>query len=420
MKIICMIPARMGSVRCPMKNIRMFNGKPLVVHSIKTAIQSQCFAEIWLNSESSVIGQIAIEKGIQWHNRPDILADNNATSQHFVEEFLRKHDCDYVVMFDPTSPLVSADTVKHFCSWVSGGKYDTILSVEKIESECFLDGTPINFEIDKKTNSQDLTSTEKITWALTAWRKKSFLKTADKNKCGTYNGNVYRFVMPKMEAFDINTETDFDIAEAVGKGMGVPEAYMQKYIYDLNAALNNIEITCRNKTPFSGDINSAISKWSDYVNTAKKHGASVWFCGNGASAAMASHMAIDCMKIGKVRSVAPNDIAAITAIANDIRYEDVFSFQIDGYNTNQYDVLVAISSSGESKNILNAVGAARKHRMSVVTLSAMNKNNTLRNYGDINFYVPVNSYGLAESSHQAILHGWFDNFVHSEGTTSER
>jgi D-sedoheptulose 7-phosphate isomerase len=73
------------------------------------------------------------------------------------------------------------------------------------------------------------------------------------------------------------------------------------------------------------------------------------------------------------------------------------------------DVLVAVSSSGESPNILRA--AEESHRLggAVVTLSAMDPDNTLRKMGSLNFYVPASTYGMAESCHAAILHHWIDH-----------
>ena len=131
------------------------------------------------------------------------------------------------------------------------------------------------------------------------------------------------------------------------------------------------------------------------------------FIGNGGSAAIASHMALDYTKAGNVTSLCLNDMAALTAYSNDNGYEKVFSSQL--YNhLKPHDTLIAISSSGESKNILNAVDYVRDRSIYTVTFSGFDTLNPLRKKGHMNFFVPSNSYGFVEISHLTILHALLD------------
>lgn len=127
------------------------------------------------------------------------------------------------------------------------------------------------------------------------------------------------------------------------------------------------------------------------------------FVGNGGSAAIASHMATDYSKNGLMRASAFNDPAVLTCLANDLGYENVFSFQLD-QQARREDCLIAVSSSGRSANILNAVAAARRAGCAVVTLSGFKPDNPLRALGDLNFYVPSEEYGFVELLHLCILH----------------
>ena len=136
----------------------------------------------------------------------------------------------------------------------------------------------------------------------------------------------------------------------------------------------------------------------------------VFFIGNGASASMASHFAADLAKNGRINTEVFTDLSLITAIANDISYERVFSEPLK-MKMNKGDMLVAISSSGNSPNVLFGVDAAIDRSGIVVTLSAMKENNFLRKKGNLNFYVPAETYGLAETAHAAILHFWMDSLV---------
>ena len=144
------------------------------------------------------------------------------------------------------------------------------------------------------------------------------------------------------------------------------------------------------------------------------------FIGNGGSAGIAGHMAIDFTKNGGVRSVTFNDASSLTCLGNDLGYEQVFSKQVEMQGL-PGDILIAISSSGESKNILNAVTAARKMKAHVISLSGFKPGNALRQMGDINLYVPSSVYGFVETAHQALLHvildtgmGWTIDNAHAQ------
>ena len=141
-------------------------------------------------------------------------------------------------------------------------------------------------------------------------------------------------------------------------------------------------------------------------------GATVYYLGNGASASMASHFAADMAKIGGVRTMVFTDLSLLTAIANDVSYEDVYAEPLKWYMKRK-DMVVVISSSGNSPNIVRAVHQAKELGGTVITISAMSENNAIRKSGDLNFYVPAKTYGFAETAHAAILHFWMDLFVAS-------
>lgn len=139
-------------------------------------------------------------------------------------------------------------------------------------------------------------------------------------------------------------------------------------------------------------------------------GQSVYFIGNGGSAAIASHMATDWMKNGRFRAQCFNDGALVTCLANDYGYERGFSTSINRFGR-RGDLLFAISSSGASPNILKAAQAGTDIGMDVVTLSGFKPDNPLRSKGRINFYVPSERYGIVEIVHLAILHHLLDRLM---------
>ena len=128
----------------------------------------------------------------------------------------------------------------------------------------------------------------------------------------------------------------------------------------------------------------------------------LFFIGNGGSAAIAIHMTADFMKNGGMKTCSMYDGALVTCLGNDYGYEHIFSKQIERLG-DEGDLLVAISSSGNSPNIVNGVKAAQNNDMNVITLSGFGEDNKIRQMGDYNLYVPIKHYGIVESIHNLIL-----------------
>ena len=138
----------------------------------------------------------------------------------------------------------------------------------------------------------------------------------------------------------------------------------------------------------------------DILVQAKKDRAKIIICGNGGSAAIASHVSVDLTKNANIRSVNFNESDLITCFSNDYGYERWIEKAIEFYG-DEGDVFIAISSSGSSKNILRGCKVARKKSFSkVITLSGMNSDNSLRKLGDINLWVDSMAYNHIENIHQ--------------------
>jgi D-sedoheptulose 7-phosphate isomerase len=166
-------------------------------------------------------------------------------------------------------------------------------------------------------------------------------------------------------------------------------------------------------------IDKAFDKWTDFTIRIREQKSTVFLIGNGASASMASHVAADLAKNAHVHTEVFTDLSLITAIANDVSYDEVFAEPLRR-RLKKGDMLVAISSSGQSRNILQAVATAKKLSGIVITLSAMKTENPLRREGELNLYVPAQTYGMAETCHAAILHYWIDKIILQNQTPQER
>ena len=163
------------------------------------------------------------------------------------------------------------------------------------------------------------------------------------------------------------------------------------------------EIEAQDKSGKVTDFSKALKSAIDMIKKAAAKGNQVIFIGNGGSASISSHMAIDFWKNGHIKAVSFNDGAQLTCLGNDFGYEHVFEKPIEFF-AEPGDVLIAISSSGKSENILRGVKAAKAKGCKAITMSGFNKNNPLRKMGDLNFYAPSNSYGFVEITHLAISH----------------
>jgi len=185
----------------------------------------------------------------------------------------------------------------------------------------------------------------------------------------------------------------------------------QQNIRDLSALLVNLSV----RDPQGADLNAneGFARLTELTFQVNSGGGTIYFVGNGASASMASHFAADMAKTGGVRTMVFTDPSLLTSVANDLSYEDVYAEPLKWYMKSK-DMVVAISSSGNSPNIVRAVVQAKKLGGTVITISAMSESNSIRKLGDLNFYVAAKTYGLAETAHAAILHFWMDIFETKE------
>ncbi len=149
----------------------------------------------------------------------------------------------------------------------------------------------------------------------------------------------------------------------------------------------------------------ALDRAAQLLRSAMAAKASVWWVGNGGSAAICSHLAQDTMNKLELKSLFLGDHSLLTCMANDFGYRQVYARPLDRFASAD-DLLIAISSSGNSDNIISCVNLAHEKGMNIITLSGMSKNNKLWNcQSDVSFFLDSVLYGIVEVGHEAILHG---------------
>jgi len=159
-----------------------------------------------------------------------------------------------------------------------------------------------------------------------------------------------------------------------------------EYATEINDSLSEI---------LQSDVDASIK----LIHNAKK----VIIIGNGGSAAIASHMQSDLVKACGIQAMCFYDTPLLTAMSNDYGYSDAYYRQIDLWG-NEGDVLIAISSSGQSQSILYSVARAKVLKLDVITLSGFKEDNPLRSKGNVNFYIPSSDYGYVEMAHSIVCH----------------
>lgn len=176
---------------------------------------------------------------------------------------------------------------------------------------------------------------------------------------------------------------------------------MDTYLSKFSDLISKIEVTDKENKPIEFAV--AIKESVNLVLSCKSTNKKIMLIGNGGSASIASHIAVDLWKNCGIRATAFNDSSLLTCISNDFGYPYVFEKPIEKFS-DEGDVLIAISSSGGSVNILNGVKSAINCDCKVITMSGFKSDNPLRLMGNLNFYVPSYSYGYVEIIHLLLCH----------------
>jgi len=171
--------------------------------------------------------------------------------------------------------------------------------------------------------------------------------------------------------------------------VNISKSFLNDYLENLNKLSNDL------------DKSTLISVSEEIIESVNSKG-SVIIVGNGGSAAIASHVAVDFLKAVGIRAFTFNESSLITCYANDFGYENWVKEALKSH-AQQNDIVILISSSGESLNILNAAKYTRKNNLSLVTFSGFNKNNSLSNLGEFNIWVDSFNYNYVEIIHNQFL-----------------
>lgn len=217
-----MIPARLGSQRVPMKNLRLIDGIPLIQYSIEAAKRAECFDEIYINSEAEIFSEIATDTSILFYKRPENLASNSTINDEFTLDFMKSVEGDVLIQILPTSPLITPEEIRGFVGEMIEKKWDTLVSTIEHQIACVFDTNPINFsKLEPHISSQDMKPVSSYATVLMGWKYAKFLDSM-RNFGFAYhgsNGKTGYFKLSGLTSIDIDNEEDFELAEVAIKYM---------------------------------------------------------------------------------------------------------------------------------------------------------------------------------------------------------
>jgi len=153
---------------------------------------------------------------------------------------------------------------------------------------------------------------------------------------------------------------------------------------------------------FDESVFSQLLELKTDLETVHDQGGKTMIMGNGGSAAIASHVAVDFSKNAKIRMVNFNEADLITCLANDYGYKHWMSKAIEIYG-DEGDQVILISSSGSSANVVNAAKTSKEKGYKIITFTGFDENNPLKSNGEINFWVDSRAYNIVEMVHHIWL-----------------
>lgn len=165
--------------------------------------------------------------------------------------------------------------------------------------------------------------------------------------------------------------------------------FITKYFASINTSLNSLD-------------HKAFDKLVSLIQKANKKSGKIILIGNGGSAAIASHLTIDFTKAANYRAINFNESSLLTCFSNDYGYDHWAEMALEFYGDKE-DIVILISSSGQSKNIINAGRKAKQMGLSLITLSGFLEGNPLKELGDVNLWVDSLDYNFVENTHQIWL-----------------
>lgn len=207
MKIVGIMPIKLNNERCPGKNLRLLNGKPLLKYELENLLLTNLCDEIYVYCSSDEVIDY-LPKGVKFLKRPSYLDLPSANFNQIFKSFIDVIDSDIYVFIHATAPFVSTETMKECIDAVRINLYDSSFCAKKIQTFLWKDNKPLNFDSNNLPRTQDLQPIFQETSGVYVFRKEVFTKLNRR-----IGNNPYIKCISFKESIDVDDESDFRIAE---------------------------------------------------------------------------------------------------------------------------------------------------------------------------------------------------------------
>ena len=215
-RIIGEIPARYGSKRVKQKNLRLINGKPLICYAIEAAKDAKTLKEVYVNTESDIIGKIALDNGVKFYKRDPSLSTDTVTSDQFNYDFIKGTHADVLVMINPVSPLIDGKDIDNVVNLFLENDYDTVITIREEKLQAFCNDKTVNFDINAMLpRTQDIPPIQLCAWSICVWRAETFIESFEEKGYAVFSGKIGFYPLSLLKSVKISTEEDFLLAEAL-------------------------------------------------------------------------------------------------------------------------------------------------------------------------------------------------------------
>ncbi len=210
-RITAIVPVRKGSVRVKNKNLKPFAGKTLLQIKIEQLKQVSSIDSIVVSSDCDDMLQLAASLGVDTHRRDEYYASSEATNSEFFEDLGRSIDGEYLMYSPVTCPLISLETY-HDCikTFKEDAEVTNLVTVSPVKHHLWLDGEPLNYDVENSPNSQDLPDIYAVTYGVCIVSKEDMIGCRN-----VVTSNPTFKILDEIESVDIDTEFDFMVAEVI-------------------------------------------------------------------------------------------------------------------------------------------------------------------------------------------------------------
>lgn len=209
-KITAVVPVRKGSVRVKNKNIKPFAGSNLLKIKLEQLKKVNSIDRIIVSSDCPDMLNLASEAGVEIHSREKYFASSNANNSEFFKNLGESIEAEYLMYSPVTCPMISRETYHECINRFQQAEVENLVTVTPVKHHMWLDGAPLNYNIDTSPNSQDLPDIYKITYGICLISKEDMIQYAN-----VVTKNPTFYILDELESIDIDTEFDFMIAETI-------------------------------------------------------------------------------------------------------------------------------------------------------------------------------------------------------------